>query len=80
LQSRSRFVPIEGAEAKNSTNLSTVKHVRQIQLLFVGSRTTVTDARKLQGKTVVADGNLDEAVAPSQYTDVTMDVKTLQAK
>lgn len=72
--------PIEDAEAKNSPNLSTVKHVRQIQLFFLSSRTSMTDARKLLGKTVVVVGKLDEATAPGQYTDVTMDVKTLQAK
>lgn len=72
--------PIEGAEAKNSTNLSTFKHVRQIQLFFGGSRSAETDARKLLDKSVVAVGNLDEATAPRQYTEVTMDVKTLQAK
>jgi len=73
-------VPIEGAEPKNSTNLSTFKHVQQIQLFFDGSRSAETDGRKLLGKSVVAVGNLDEATAPRQYTDVTMDVKTLQAK
>lgn len=69
--------PIENAEAKNSTNLSTFKHVRQIQLFFGGSQSAEADARKLLGKSVVAVGNLDEATAPRQYTDVTMDVKTL---
>lgn len=73
-------VPIEGAEAKNSTCLSTVKHVRQIQLFFVSSQSAEADAHKLLGKPVVAVGNLDEATAPRQYTDVTMDVRTLQAK
>ncbi len=72
--------PIEDAEAKNSPNLSTVKHVRQIQLFFLRTGTSMTDARKLLGKTVVVVGKLDEATAPGQYTDVTMDVKTLQAK
>lgn len=69
--------PIEDADAKNSTNLSTFKHVRQIQLFFGGSGSAEADARKLLGKSVVAVGNLDEATAPRQYTDVTMDVKTL---
>lgn len=72
--------PIEDAEAKNSTNLSTFKHVRQIQLFFGGSRSAEADARKFLGKSVVAVGGLDEATAPRQYTDVTMEVKTLEAK
>lgn len=69
--------PIEGAEAKNSTNLSTFKHVRQVQLFFGGSEAVEADARKLLGKSIVAVGNIDEATAPRQYTDVTMDVKTV---
>ena len=72
--------PIEDAEAKNSTNLSTFKHVRQIQLFFGGSRAAEANARKLLGKSVVAVGNLDEATAPRQYTDVTMDVKSLTSR
>jgi hypothetical protein len=72
--------PTDDAEAKNSPNLSTFKHVRQIQLFFGGSRSAEVDARKLIGKSVVVVGALDEATAPRQYTDVTMEVKTLQAK
>lgn len=72
--------PIEGAEVKNSANLSMFKHVRHIQLFFGGSRSAVTEARKLLGRSVVAVGSLDEATAPRQYTDVTMEVKTLEAK
>ncbi len=72
--------PVEDAEAKNSTNLSTFKHVRQIQLFFGGSRSAETEARKLLGRSVVAVGSLEEATAPRQYTDLTMEVKTLEAK
>lgn len=72
--------PVENAEAKNSTNLGTFKHVRQIQLFFSGSQSAEAGARKSLGKRVVAVGSLDEATAPRQYTDVTMDVKTLVPK
>lgn len=72
--------PVENAEAKNSTNLGTFKHVRQIQLFFGGSRSAEAGARKLLGKRVTVVGGLDEATAPRQYTDVTMDVKTLIPK
>jgi hypothetical protein len=67
--------PIENAEAKNSANLNTFRHVRQVQLFF--SRAEEANARKLLGRAVLATGSLDEATAPRQYTDVTMEVKTL---
>ena len=72
--------PIHNAEAKNSTSLSTLKHVRQIQLFFGDSRSSEADARKLLGRHVVAVGSLKEATVPRQYTDVTMDVKALTSR
>ncbi len=70
--------PLQDAEAKNSTSLNTIQHVSQVQLFFPG--TQAAEARKLLGKKVVAVGTLNEAVAPRQYTDVTMDVKTVGLK
>jgi hypothetical protein len=72
--------PIEDAKAKNSTNLRTLKHVRQVQLFFHGSKAAEGEARKLLGKTVVVVGALDEATAPRQYTDVTVEVTMVNEK
>jgi len=69
--------PIENAEAKNSANLNTFRHVRQVQLFFPDSEEA--NARKFLGRTVLATGILDEANAPRQYTDVTMTVKSLNS-
>lgn len=70
--------PVVGAEEKNSANLDTVRHVRQLQLFL--TRSQAAEARKLLGKAVVAVGILNEAIAPRQYTNVTMDVTTVTAK
>ena len=73
-----RVEPIENAKAKNSTSLNTFNHIREIQLFSRGTQDA--EVRKLVGKTVVAVGTLQEANAPRQYTDVTMDVKTISLK
>ena len=70
--------PVDGAEAKNSPNLDTVRHISQVQLFL--PRPQLAEARKLLGKAVVAVGILSEALAPRQYTHVTLDVTTLTAK
>lgn len=67
--------PTENAEAKGSTSLNTLRHVHQIQLFLDSAQTA--EGRKLAGKTVVVAGTLEEATAPRQYTDVSMDVKTI---
>ncbi|MGO4883999.1 MAG: hypothetical protein ACLP59_24725 [Bryobacteraceae bacterium] len=72
--------PAEDAEARSSPNLDTVRDVSQVQLFFAGSGVSEVQARKLIGKALVAVGTLDEAVAPRQYTKVTMNVKTLGPK
>jgi hypothetical protein len=70
--------PVEGAKAKDSASLNTFKHVREVQL-FVNS-TQTAEARKMVGLNVVALGTLHEAVAPTEHTDVSMDVKSLNLK
>jgi len=69
--------PVTDAKAKNSTNLESIPHVRELQL-FVGSRGA--EARKLVGRTVVAEGSLNIGIEPSIYTEVWMDVKDLHQK
>ena len=64
--------------AKDSPSLDIARNIREVQL-FVG-RSQTAEARKLLGKTVVAAGTLNEAVAPSQYTKVWLDTKTLVPK
>lgn len=70
--------PLADAKAKDSPNLDIARNLREVQL-FVG-RSQTAEARKLLGKTVVAAGTLNEAVAPSQYTRVWLDTKTLVPK
>lgn len=67
--------PLADAKAKDSPNLDIARDVREVQL-FIG-RSHVADARKLVAQNVVATGVLNEAVAPSQYTKVWLDTKTL---
>jgi hypothetical protein len=70
--------PLADAKAKDSPNLDTARNIREVQL-FVG-RSQIAEARKLLSKNVVAVGTLNEAVAPSQYTRVWLDTKTLSLK
>ncbi len=70
--------PLADAKAKDSANLDTVKGVHEVQL-FV-DRSQAAEAHKLVGNVVVVVGTLNEAVAPSQYTKVWLDTKTLNAK
>jgi hypothetical protein len=70
--------PIEGADANSSTCLNTIRHVRQVQLFPDSAQTTA--ARRLSGKAVIAVGTLDEATTPRQYTNVTLDAKTVTSK
>jgi hypothetical protein len=70
--------PTANAEASGSASLDPEKNVREVQL-FVDRSQTVA-ARKLLGKVVVAVGTLNEAAAPSQYTKVWLDSKTLNPK
>jgi hypothetical protein len=63
--------------AKDNPNAATFKHVREVQIFI--SRELASDANVLLGKLVTASGVLNEAVAPSQYTDVWMDVKAITA-
>ena len=70
--------PTANAEATGSASLDTEKHVHEVQLFVDRSRTA--EARKLLGKVVVAVGTLNQAAAPSQYTKVWLDTKTLTPK
>jgi hypothetical protein len=70
--------PVMGAKDKNSASLDPAKNVRKVQL-FV-DRSQMSETRKLVGKPVVAEGTLNEAVAPSQYTKVWLDSKILSPK
>jgi hypothetical protein len=58
--------------------LDPVKNVGEVQLFI--PRPQVANVRKLLGKVVVAVGTLNEAAAPSQYTKVWLDTKTVNAK
>jgi hypothetical protein len=64
--------PVKNAGSKNSLGLETVRHVLLVQLFF--DRGHQSQARKLLGKKIRVEGTLDEAVAPRQYTNVTMSV------
>jgi hypothetical protein len=70
--------PLAHSKAKDSPNLDTARNIHEVQL-FVG-RSQTAAARKLLGKNVVVVGTLNEAVAPSQYTKVWLDTKTLSPK
>lgn len=70
--------PLADAKGKDSPSLDTARHIHEIQL-FIG-RSRIAETRKLLGKEVVAVGTLNEAVAPSQYTKVWLDTRTLTAK
>jgi hypothetical protein len=70
--------PTPNAEANGSASLDPEKNVHEVQLFVDRSRTA--EARKLLGKVVVVVGTLNEAAAPSQYTKVWVDTKTLSAK
>jgi hypothetical protein len=72
-------VPTKDAKAKGSSSLGVERNVRSIQLyLFPIEKRT--QARKLIGKTVIAIGALNEAVAPSEHLKVSMSVASLNAK
>lgn len=70
--------PLANTTEKNSANLDAVRNIHEVQL-FV-SRLQAADVRKLIGRIVVAVGTLNEAVAPSQYTKVWLDVQSLDSK
>lgn len=70
--------PLPDAKAKNSASLGTARNIREVQL-FV-NRTKSDQAHQMAGKAVVAEGTLNEAVAPIQYTRVWLDTKTLSLK
>ena len=71
--------PLEPVEASKGSCWGDFPHLRAIQL-FVFPLDKATEARKLIGKEVVAVGTLREGDAPSQHTQVIMDVKTLDPK
>ncbi len=71
-------VPVKDAEARNSPNLDVKHHVLHVQLFVPDEQAAL--ARKLVRKKVVAVGTLDEALAPGQHTDATMDVQVLAAE
>jgi hypothetical protein len=70
--------PIPDAKEKNSASLDVAKNVREVQFFLARDKTG--EARAMVGKTVVAVEVLNEAVAPSQYAKVWLDVKTLSPK
>jgi hypothetical protein len=70
--------PTANAEANGSASLDPEKSIHEVQLFVDRSQTA--EARKLLGKVVVAVGTLNEAAAPSQYTKVWLDTKTLNPK
>jgi hypothetical protein len=72
-------VPVENAESTGTASLSTLSNVRAVQL-FIFSSAKSEQARKLIGKTVIAIGTLNEAVAPSEHLRVSMDVQALNPK
>jgi hypothetical protein len=72
-------VPVTDAEAKGSASLDTLGNIRAVQL-FLFPLSKRDQARKLIGKTVVVIGTLNEAVAPSEHLDVSMEVETLNPK
>jgi hypothetical protein len=72
-------VPIEDAQAKGSSSLSTQRKVRAVQL-FIFPSAKREHARELIGKAVVAVGTLNEATAPSEHLKVSMRVETLDPK
>ena len=70
--------PTANAQANGSASLDPQKNVQEVQLFVDRSQTA--EAHKLLGKVVVAVGTLNEAAAPSQYTKVWLDTKTLNPK
>ena len=70
--------PVSVVAAKNNPNAETFKHVAEIQLFIPRESTSVVDG--MVGQLVVASGVLNQHVAPSNYTDVWMAVKTLSPK
>lgn len=69
--------PTIGAKEKNSSSLDTIRDIREVQLFIPRDRTAAAHA--LIGRKIVAIGTLNESVAPSQYTKVWLDVKTIGA-
>lgn len=68
--------PQSDAEARDSTCLTGFHHVRRVQLEFL--HMLATGVGKLSGSMVTVSGTLDEAAAPSEHTDVTMDVESIK--
>ncbi len=70
--------PVPGVIAENNPNAESFRGVREVQL-FV-PRNATSNAKEMLGKLVVVGGTLNEHVAPSDYTDVWMNVKDLHLK
>jgi hypothetical protein len=70
--------PLPDAKAKNSSSLGTAANIHEVQLFVY--RIDTAEVHKSIGKIVVVVGTLHEAVAPSQYTKVSLDLDTLSLK
>jgi hypothetical protein len=70
--------PVSVAAARNNPNAETFKHVHEIQLFI--PRESTSDVDRMVGGMVVASGVLNQHVAPSNYTDVWMAVKTVSPR
>jgi hypothetical protein len=67
--------PVSQVVHKDNPNADTFKDVREVQLVIPRNANHGIDT--LFGKVVLASGVLNEQVAPSEYTDVWMDVRTV---
>jgi hypothetical protein len=67
--------PLSQVVKKGNPNADTFKDVREVQLFI--PQDAGRDVDDLVGRIVLASGVLNQHVAPSQYTDVWMDVKTI---
>lgn len=70
--------PSTGVASKGDPNLDIFRHVHEVQLFF--PRDLQFDAEKMVGNVVIVSGTLNERVAPSDYTDVWMDITALKPK
>jgi hypothetical protein len=69
--------PLSDAVGKKTGNLDVARDVREVQLFVDRSR--LAETRKLVGKVIMAAGTLNEAIAPSVYTKVWLDVKNINS-
>jgi hypothetical protein len=67
--------PASQVVEKDNPNADVFKNVREVQLFI--PRNAEHGVDKLVGRVVLASGVLHEHVAPAEYTDVWMDVKTI---